>query len=394
MNKQPSKTPITDYLMSKAGRVKIPLSGTFELSPVCNLSCKMCYVRKTMEEVRRHPRPMRTLEEWISTAEEAQKAGMLYLLLTGGEPFLWPDFWKLYDRLSEMGFLLTINTNGTLIDDEAVKKLLKHPPVRLNITLYGASDETYETLCGTKGMFTRVSQHIRCLKESGITVKINCSLTPYNVCDLEKMVHFAKELDLLFSPTTYMFPPIRRLPEMIGQNDRFTPEEAAYYHLEVYRMQSGEEQYQLYLKNILDGVITPPGLDEHCIDPIDGNVRCSAGKASFWITWDGYLTPCGMMPEPKTDLNATSFTIAWNQLTDAGSRLKLSGICKSCVNQKICHACAAMAYAETGTVSGIPTYMCDMMVELKKLAKQNFRPMANAADVSDKNFIMKREEEK
>ena len=45
---------ITDLLFSKAARKKVPLSGTFELSPLCNFSCRMCYVRKTAEEVRRN----------------------------------------------------------------------------------------------------------------------------------------------------------------------------------------------------------------------------------------------------------------------------------------------------------------------------------------------------
>ena len=71
--------------------------------------------------------------------------------LTGGEPFLWPDFWKLYDALIHMGFLVSINTNGSLIDDEAIRKLQELPPTRVNITLYGASDATYERLCRREG---------------------------------------------------------------------------------------------------------------------------------------------------------------------------------------------------------------------------------------------------
>ena len=56
-----------------------------------------------------------TLERWLEVAEQARASGLLYLLLTGGEPFLWPDFWPLYERLTEMGFVLSINTNGSLI---------------------------------------------------------------------------------------------------------------------------------------------------------------------------------------------------------------------------------------------------------------------------------------
>ena len=42
---------ISKYLFAKASKSKIPLSGTFELSPCCNLDCRMCYVRKTKQEV-------------------------------------------------------------------------------------------------------------------------------------------------------------------------------------------------------------------------------------------------------------------------------------------------------------------------------------------------------
>lgn len=103
---------LTQYLFDRASRTLTPLSGTFELSPVCNLACKMCYVRKTPGEVAASPRPPVGLIQWLSIAEQARDAGMLYLLLTGGEPFLWQDFWPLYERLSTMGFLISINSNG------------------------------------------------------------------------------------------------------------------------------------------------------------------------------------------------------------------------------------------------------------------------------------------
>ena len=78
----------TKMLYNKAGRARIPLSGTFELSPVCNFSCRMCYVRKTPQEVRESPRGILTLNQWLEIAREAREQGMLFLLLTGGEPLL------------------------------------------------------------------------------------------------------------------------------------------------------------------------------------------------------------------------------------------------------------------------------------------------------------------
>ena len=375
---QTSGRALTDFLYAKASRMHIPLSGTFELSPVCNFSCRMCYVRKTAKEVADSPRRILTLEDWRRIAREAREAGMLYLLLTGGEPLLWPDFWTLYDELVDMGFLISINTNGSLIDDAAIAHFRRKPPQQLNITLYGASDATYKRLCGVSGVFSRVDRAIRGLMEAGITVKLNCSLTPENAADLDWIVDYGKERETVLSVATYMFPPVRRDLSMVGVNERFTPEESADYLMRCLRRQRGEEQYQMYLRAILDGCIEPPGLDEGCVDPIDGRIRCRAGKASFWITWDGWLTPCGMMSEPKADLQNIPFADAWGALTEAAAALRLSGVCDKCPNKNVCHPCAAISFAETGSSAGIPTYMCRATQRMREIARQTLSLDDNA----------------
>ncbi|WP_295585014.1 radical SAM protein [uncultured Oscillibacter sp.] len=364
------EAPLTQYLFHKASQSRIPLSGTFELSPVCNLACRMCYVRMTPQQVAAHGRPALPLARWLELAEQARSAGLLYLLLTGGEPFLWPDFWPLYERLTAMGFVLTVNTNGTLIDEAAIARLRARPPTRLNITLYGASNETYRSLCRADGMFTRVDRAIRGLREAGVLVKLNCSLTPHNAGDLEAMIRYARERSLILEVNTYMFPPMRRDPGQVGRNDRFTPEEAARRHMERYRLQYGEETYVQYLQNVLRGIADPPGLDESCVDPVDGRIRCRAGKAAFWVTWDGWLTPCGMMTEPRVDLADGSFDQAWQTLTERSAQLRLSGVCGQCPDRDLCHSCAAMAQAETGSPGGIPRYLCRMVEAMKTLARQ------------------------
>lgn len=370
MSGQGSKSPmqLTEYLYTKAGRAAVPIGGTFELTPVCNFACRMCYVRKSAREVAESPRPMLTPEEWLAIAGEAREQGLLYLLLTGGEPLLWPGFWALYERLIRMGFLVSINTNGSLIDETVIRRLKQYPPRRVNITLYGASDATYEAQCGVKGVFTRVTRAIEGLQQAGILVKLNGTMTPDNADDADALVAYAASRKLILETTTYLFPPVRRDPSMTGVNRRFTPEEAARHHLRIFRLQNGEERYLAYLESIRKGVIPPPGLDESCIDPVDGKIRCRAGKASFWVTWDGWLTPCGMMPEPRVDLRERPFPQAWRELTGVSRELALSGVCAQCANQQLCHCCAAMAVAETGSPAGIPTYLCEMVREMKKQA--------------------------
>lgn len=370
--------PLTEHMYSEAGRMRIPIGGTFELSPVCNFACRMCYVRKTAGEVEAGPRPIRTLGQWLTTAREIRDAGTLYLLLTGGEPFLWPDFWTLYEELIQMGFLVSINTNGSLIDEKALERLAKLPPRRVNITLYGASDNTYEALCRTKGVFSRVRHAIEGLQERGIPVKLNGTLSPVNICDAEALAAYAEERKLILDTTTYLFPPVRRDMAMAGVNERFTPEEAARHRLHIFRLQNGEERYRSYLENILKGYVPPPGLDENCIDPSDGKIRCRAGKASFWITWDGWMTPCGMMPEPKAETTGRSFADVWRELTEKSAELTLSGLCMKCRNQNICHSCAAMALAETGRADGVPHYLCREVIAARNIAEQELNKDINA----------------
>ena len=72
---------VKDYLFYQASQNKIPLGGTFELTPVCNFSCRMCYVRKSRGDMKREGKREAALEDWIRLGRECRDAGMLYLLL-------------------------------------------------------------------------------------------------------------------------------------------------------------------------------------------------------------------------------------------------------------------------------------------------------------------------
>lgn len=359
---------LSDFLEAKAIQMNIPLSGTFELSPICNFDCKMCYVRKTPKQVRESLRKPLTLNDWRAIAKDAQNKGTLNLLLTGGEPLLWPDFWTLYEELVDMGFLVSINTNGSLIDEAAIARFRTRPPQKINITLYGANDATYRRLCGAEGVFEKVDTAIRKLLENRIAVRINCSLTPENADDLDWIVEYAKERGAQLQVATYMFPPVRRDPSRVGENERFSPEECAQYMLRFFERYRDPQAYRDYLRRIVDGYAEPPILEDGCVDPLDGKIRCRAGRSSFWITWDGWMTPCGMMPEPKVDVLEHSFADAWQRTAEHAKAMRLSGLCGSCPNHDLCHPCAAIAYAETGSVSEIPTYICKVSQQMKKIA--------------------------
>ena len=352
MIRTPVEPVVTEFLYRKASRQGIPLSGTFELTPLCNMSCKMCYVRLTPQK-QASTAPLATAGQWLDLGKIAKENGMLYLLLTGGEPFLHPEFPEILRGLHEMGLLVSVNTNGTLIDEQTVAWLKECPPVRLNVTLYGASDETYARLCGDRNGYSKTVRAIKLLKNAGLTVKVNCSLTPDNIHDLPQIVSFCEENQLQLQYNAYMFPPARIDEGLVGQNYRFSPQEAAYYTAWAELLTGGEERFMLRNVNV-------PQPTEECGQCGDG-VLCRAGRCSFWVTWDGNLLPCGMFPLENTpNVFSSDFVSAWEQIKAQIAQIRLPAKCSGCSIKDSCRACAAMVYTESGNFSDVPQYRCDM----------------------------------
>ena len=146
MNYMDDASTFERSFLQKARQQHIPITGALELLPLCNMNCDMCYVRLSRSEMECQGQ-LRTVDEWILLAQQMQKAGTLFLLLTGGEPLLFPDFKTLYLELRNMGMILTINTNGTLLGESWADFFAEYRPRRINITLYGADAASYNRLC-------------------------------------------------------------------------------------------------------------------------------------------------------------------------------------------------------------------------------------------------------
>lgn len=351
---------LSDYLYRKASINKIPLNGTFELSPVCNFTCKMCYIRKTPDQLQKEGKEIIEWEKWLNLAKECRKEGMLYLLLTGGEPFIYPGFKELYLELHKMGFLISINTNGTLIDDETIEWLKEAAPHRINITLYGTSTDTYEKICGSGKSYDRVVETILKLKRAGIQVVVNASMIPENQQDLEEIIEFGKKHDIVTRVATYMFPPVRRDSEK--SDSRFTAKEAAsIYHRKLCCTLS-QEDYEKSLRNHLEKIGDTEDIDEESVWGSNFEyMRCRAGRSTFWVSWEGKMTACGMVDFPKAEFPfKNEFRQCWLDLTDAVRNTKVLSECNRCEKKEICNPCVAMLSAEHGDVNKKADYLCQM----------------------------------
>lgn len=350
---------ISDRLWEKAGKQNVPLTGAFELLPACNLKCKMCYVRLDMDEVN-HRGGLLPAEVWLDYAGQARDMGMLYPLLTGGEPFLRKDFCEIYEGMHQMGLQPSINSNGTLIDESTAEWLGEHAPTRINITLYGASEEAYEKLCGNGAAFEKVRNAVGFLKKYRVPIKFNTSITKENVGEMEKIMQFAKSVETPIQVATYMFPPIRRNANMIGENHRLSPDEAALARVKSDWLRGDEKWFVGQAARFKHFV----SLEEVMLHEQDERkelaMSCRAGRCSFWLNWQGELGNCGMYTTHSISLKEKTFADAWKEIVNETDKIRYKPYCSVCPNGRLCHACIAMVHNECGNGMGRPAYLCEM----------------------------------
>ena len=352
-----SEPMLSAYLHSRGAELGLPVSGTFELTSRCNFSCPMCYVHLQNAK----PEQELTATQWLELAQRGKDRGMVFVLLTGGEPFLRKDFFEIYEGMRAMGLMITINTNGSLLTGEIRRKLIENPPVRLNISLYGGCDETYRNMCGQPA-FDTVVDNIRSLKEAGIDVRLNYSIISQNRQDMKKILDISREMNVQIKASSYMYPPSRL--DCSTPCNRLTAEESAACAVEWDRLRLSPEelmQRRMSIQNL------------ECAVEYDDGVGCRAGVTSFWITWDGHMLPCGMMTGPVVDVLDCGFDHAWDQIRSAVKQIHLPAECRTCGKRSVCSVCAAVCQSETGKFDAVPDYVCRRTDEMLQLMRKDIQ---------------------
>lgn len=154
----------------------------------CNLACAHCLVSSGPDREKGPP-----LQYLLSAARQARALGATTFSLTGGEPFARPDLPELVAGLHELGGVVTILTNGTIIE-KALKKgfPLDYESTRLQISLDGSRPEINDPLRGT-GSFPRIVDGIEYAVRAGAAVTVSCVAAPSNLDDIPNVVRLVAE---------------------------------------------------------------------------------------------------------------------------------------------------------------------------------------------------------
>jgi MoaA/NifB/PqqE/SkfB family radical SAM enzyme len=173
-------------ILNSIGNDRYPLSGTIELTPRCNINCVHCYINEAAGDETIKAKEL-TTSLWKEILDQMAEAGTFFLMITGGEPLLRPDFDEIFQYARWKGMIVTLFTNGTMLSQEKAQMLAEWNLDQMEISLYGGTKECYEAVTRTPGSFERCMTGIRNALDAGLNLALKTIVLKENLHELALM---------------------------------------------------------------------------------------------------------------------------------------------------------------------------------------------------------------
>ena len=335
----------------KARKKGIPISGKFELTPLCNFSCRMCYVHLNATQL--DGRPVLPVDVWKELMYQAWEAGMITATLSGGECLTYPGFEELYIYLHSLGCEVSVLTNGFLLDEKTIQFFKVHKPELIQVSLYGWNDDVYERVTGQR-VFSTVAENIKRASEASIPISISITPSVYLGEDLIETIRVAKELSKDVSINACIIPPRKETGRSNQQDDIGTE-----LYIRAYQYFNNLSGRKTEIIN--EEKLPPSGGQFHTIS--ECGLLCGGGRSTFAIDWKGMMKPCVNFETICAYPLKDGFASAWSEVNQKANHWPRVPECKGCAYEKVCNNCAAnmLRYAEPGKV---PIGLCERTREL------------------------------
>jgi radical SAM protein with 4Fe4S-binding SPASM domain len=315
---------------------RIPLDGTIETTFRCNLNCVHCYVNEPANSCNPRSRELSTAR-LTSLIDEVAEAGCLSLLLTGGECLLRRDFPEVYLHALKKGLLVTVFTNGTLLSERVADLLAEYKPEHLEISLYGATRDTYERITRTSGSFDRCMAGIRRAAARGLSLRLKTMAMVLNRHEVAAMRDFAYGLGAEFLFDVQLNPRVDSRANRHG-DWQLTAEE-------VIALDSQDPRLIQELRSLCDRHVR-----SDAIAGADRLYSCGAGQTSFAVSPYGGLSLCLLSRKVSFDLRNDTFARGWSEFLPQlrSHRWQSQSPCRTCGLISLCGSCPAAAELEHG----------------------------------------------
>jgi molybdenum cofactor biosynthesis enzyme MoaA len=269
--------------------------ASYELNLGCNYDCEHCYLGEKLFAGMDWPGRERLLQVMAD-------AGVLWLQLTGGEPLIDPLFAETHTRAWDMGMMIQISSNGSRLDQPKTLELLTaRRPYRLTLSLYGATEESYDGMTRRRGSFRRFIRGLAAAHEAELPMRINIVVSNRNEHEIPQMKAIADRYGIPSFEYTNISPTIHGGGEVLPSQSR-----------EMLRKRA----------------------------PYTG---CNAGITHFHADPQGKASICKIGRDTQIDLIAEGTTGLRRLAAAADSLLTRHGGCSGCTLQQTCGTCMPLA---------------------------------------------------
>jgi radical SAM protein with 4Fe4S-binding SPASM domain len=331
--------------------LKAPIMVNWEITRSCNLRCLHCYNGSG--------KPLRSelsTSEAKRVLEDLKSCEVIWVAVTGGEPFMRPDLFEILEYARMIGLSVLLSSNGTLIDAARAARLAELKLEGIQISLDGPDPKTHDFQRGTKGAFERALLGLQLLRDAGVRgLTVATVATSANYRTVPDVLQVAIEYGAQGFRVMNLVPGVgtERNPGLF-----LTPFQRQWLYAAV---KEGEQRFAKDL-NVFDE--TPAGyLARGCVPDVPDDLHlplgCPAGRSVAKISPDGFLFPCTFFTNQDSrigDLRAERLHDCWNKETPVLATLRhldhLTGHCGACTFLRICGGgCRACAYNYFGQLN-------------------------------------------
>jgi radical SAM protein with 4Fe4S-binding SPASM domain len=338
-------TKVQDVWCSK----RLPVHGMIEVTRRCPLDCVHCYNNLPLRDEENARRELSTAEH-IRIIDEIVEAGCLWLTYTGGEIFARGDFLDIFTHAKKKGLLVTLFTGGSLITPRIADHLAAWRPYAVEITIYGSTRETHESVTRVPGSHDKCMRAIRLLCDRKIPLSLKTIVLTVNQHEVERMRDLVeKELGLVFR----LDPMVNPRLDLSQRPLLFRVSANTVVDLEMRNPKQAAEWKDLDREF---GGCFP------ALHPKREIYFCKAGINAFAIDAYGGMNLCLFSPGAKYDLRSGRFLTGWEGAVLAERRRKVSRVtkCLDCSIRHLCGVCPPNGELEHGDPEASPAFYCEV----------------------------------
>ena len=332
----------------KADQERVPVQAMIELTYGCNLRCVHCY------------NPTHQAKDELATAQikalidQLAAAGCFHLAFTGGEIFTRRDLFEILAYAKDKRFSVTLLTNATLITPERADRIQALRPHRVEISIYGATLETYQRVTRIPGSFQAFLTGVQLLRERTVPLLIKMPVMTLNHHEVLEAKALVEGWGIKFVYCTEIFSRVDGSREPLQY--RLAPHDVVHVDDAVlgarrWRAEGGEEE------------------GKSC-QAREGLFTCKCGRSSLTVTPYGRMNLCVSLPTPQYDLRSGTVSEGWRTLVELVDRANAKPgeayECPTCPVNDHCRQGPMNAWLETGRLEPCLPYF----KELATLDKQ------------------------